>query len=172
MKRSPELRGERKTVGTVDNRCQFCDLLSNSNLTPWIVLIKLNNLLSVPDSGSVKTLVFSCFAGLLKEAHEQTITEVQVQISKSIIGSSKCFTLRENTVAYHLNWDCIVGIFTFTSVIGNCRGQNINIVLKVWWRSYLFIHYKERCNRRNNSEIKIFYAFIISCCKYINAGIY
>lgn len=84
MKRSPELRGEKKTVGTVDYRYQFCDL-SNSSLTHQIVLVKLNNPLSFPDSGSVKILVFSCFAGLLKETHEQATTEVQGQISESII---------------------------------------------------------------------------------------
>lgn len=101
----------RKTVRTVDNRYQFCDLLSNSSLTHWMVLIKLNNPLSFHDSGSVKTLLFSCFAGLLKEIHEETVTGVQGQISKSVIGGSKCFM--ENTVAYHLNWDCICRHFHF-----------------------------------------------------------
>lgn len=89
MKRFPWTERVRKNVGTVDNRCQFCDFLSNSSLTHLIVLIKLNNPLSFPDSGSVKTLVFSCFAGLLKEAHEQTITEEQGQSSRSIIGGSE-----------------------------------------------------------------------------------
>lgn len=84
MKRSPELRGEKKTVGTVHYRYQFCDL-SNSSLTHQIVLVKLNNPLSFPDSRSVKILVFSCFAGLLKDTHEQATTEVQGQISESII---------------------------------------------------------------------------------------
>lgn len=69
MKRSPELRGK-KTVGTVDYRCQFLDLLSNSGLTHCIALVKLNNPLSLPHSGSARIIVFSCFAGLLKEIHE------------------------------------------------------------------------------------------------------
>lgn len=57
-------------MGTVDYRCQFLDLLSNSGLAHCIALVELNNPLSLPDSGSAKIIVFSCFAGLFKGIHE------------------------------------------------------------------------------------------------------
>lgn len=68
-KRYTELRGE-KTVGTTDYRCQFSDFLPNSGLTHYIALVELNNPLSLPDSGSARIIVFSCFARLFKVIRE------------------------------------------------------------------------------------------------------
>lgn len=74
-----------KTVGAVGYRCQFLKV-SDSGLPDCIALVELKIPLS--DSGSARLIVYSYFAGLLKEICEETNTEPQGQISKSVLCSN------------------------------------------------------------------------------------
>lgn len=68
---SPELRGKRQDeewfAGVGSWACFF--LLLNSVLTHCLALVKLNNPLSLTDSGCARIILFSYFARLLKAMH-------------------------------------------------------------------------------------------------------